>query len=423
VTALAHAPTPPRARLRDLAGSGEYRAIWASYVLSAAGDRLALVALALLVYNRTHSPLLSAIAYASGTIPYLAGGLFGAHLADRFPRRGVMITCDLIRAALTAATAWPGMSLYALIGLLYATTAAQPPFDAARNVIIRDVLDGSRYALGVAIMQTTYRVALTAGAAVGGVTVALIGAKPALVADAATFAASAALLRAGVRYRPAAAPQTAVPPAPRGRHRSRPRHRNGRRRAGGTAAGIRLVFGDPVLRASMLFGWLAICYEVPEGIAAPYAAAAGGGPASAGLLIAASQAMVLVAPAYARLPDATRRRWMGPMAVSACAILTLTALHPGIATSMVILGAVSVFGAYQVTANTTFVAATPADHRAQAFGIASTGLTAGQGIAYALAGWAAEHAAPATVTAIAGGIGTVLACVLAVSWHRLTEAG
>ena len=420
MTALAPAPASPRARLRDLASSGEYRVIWASYVLSAAGDRLALVALAILVYDRTRSPFLSAVAYASGTVPYLAGGLFGASLADRFPRRAVMICCDVLRAALVAATAWPGMPLPALIALLYVTTAVQPPFDAARSAIIRDVLDGPRYTLGVAVMHTTFRVALGGGAAFGGITVALTGARPAMLADAFTFLVSALLIRAGVHHRPAAAPQAAVPPAC-GRHRSSPRHRHGRRRPGGTATGIRLVFTDPVLRTAMLFGWLACLYEIPEGIAAPYAAAAGGGPAAAGLLIASSQAAILVTPAYARLPGAVRQRWMGPMAIAASLTLTFTVLSPSIAAAAVILAVVSVWGAYQVTANTTFVTAAPAARRAQALGIATTGIVAGQGIAYALAGWAAQHVAPATVTAIAGGLGAVAAGVLAVSWQRLAE--
>ena len=73
-------------------------------------------------------------------------------------------------------------------------------------------------------------------------------------------------------------------------------------RPGSALSCIRLVFSDPVLRTVMGLGWLAILYEVPEGIAAPYATAAGGCPAAAGLLIAAGQAMILAAPLWARLP-------------------------------------------------------------------------------------------------------------------------
>ena len=45
----------------DVFAHGEFRALWLSYVLSAAGDRLALVALTILVYDWSRSPLLAAV--------------------------------------------------------------------------------------------------------------------------------------------------------------------------------------------------------------------------------------------------------------------------------------------------------------------------------------------------------------------------
>jgi len=48
-----------------------------------------------LIYDRTRSPLLAAIAFAAGTLPYIVGALFLAGLADRFPRRTVMVVADV----------------------------------------------------------------------------------------------------------------------------------------------------------------------------------------------------------------------------------------------------------------------------------------------------------------------------------------
>jgi hypothetical protein len=169
----------------------------------------------------------------------------------------------------------------------------------------------------------------------------------------------------------------------------------------------------------MGLGWLAILYEVPEGIAAPYATAAGGSPAAAGLLIAAGQAMILAAPLWARLPETARQRWMGPMAAAAAGTLTLTALHPGLAASAAIFAVAGALGTYQVTVGTTFANSVPPACRAQALGIAAAGLVAGQGLAFAAAGWAAQAISPEAVTATAGAIGAVIACSLASSWHRL----
>ena len=248
-----------RATFRDVLAVREFRALWFSQILSAGGDRLALVALALLIYDRTRSPLLAAIAYAAGTLPYLAGALFLSGLADRFPRREVMITCDVVRAALVTVMLVPRMPLDVLIALLYAVTAFQPPFDAARSAILRDMVQGERYALAAAVMQSTFLAIVVAGAAAGGLTVAVLGARPALGFDAATFVLSALLIKFGIRARPAAA--TSVPSALRQ-----------------LAGGVRVVFGDRALRILLMLGWLAAFYGIPEGIAAPYAARLGGGP-------------------------------------------------------------------------------------------------------------------------------------------------
>jgi MFS family permease len=80
-------------------------------VLSVAGDQLARVALTILVFNVTHSALLAAVTFAVSIVPTFLGGLLLSGLADRFPRRTVMIACDLARAALVAVMAVPGMPL------------------------------------------------------------------------------------------------------------------------------------------------------------------------------------------------------------------------------------------------------------------------------------------------------------------------
>ena len=157
-----------QATFRDVFTVREFRALWASQILSEGGDRLALVALTLLIYDRTRSPLLAALAYAAGYLPWIIGGLFFSGFGDRLPRREVMVACDVIRALLVAAMLIPRTPVAGLVGLLDPTTTAQAPFEAARSAILPDILRRDRYALAAAVMQTTFRVALVAGAAVGG---------------------------------------------------------------------------------------------------------------------------------------------------------------------------------------------------------------------------------------------------------------
>ena len=351
-----------QATFRDVFAVREFRALWASQILSEGGDRLALVALTLLIYGRTRSPLLAALAYAAGYLPWIIGGLFFSGLGDRLPRREVMVACDVIRALLVAAMLIPRTPVAGLVGLLYLTTAAQAPFEAARSAILPDIVRRDRYALAAAVMQTTFRVALVAGAAVGGVTVALIGARAALGVDAATFAASAVLVRFGTRARPA----TAEPDF----------HALKQLREG-----VRLLLGDKTIRTLMMLGWLIALYSIPEGIAAPYAARLSGGPVAAGLVIASGQVgAVLVTPIFTKsIGPLTRLRWMGPMAVCTCAVLPLTVFRPGLAGSMAIFALSGTFAIYQIAANTAFVQWVPDERRAQAFGLASIGTVVSQG--------------------------------------------
>jgi MFS family permease len=394
----------PRPSYRELFAVGEFRALWTSYILSVAGDRLALVALALLIYDRTRSPLLAAVAYAAGYLPYLVGALFLAGLADRLPRRQVMVACDVIRAALVVAMVLPGMPLGALIALLYVVTSIQPAFDAARSAVLRDVADGPRYPLAAAVMQTTFRIAIVAGAAGGGLAVAFIGARPALAVDAATFAVSALVIHFGTRARPAA--------------------RSGDNAIAQLGAGVRLVFGDRALRTLLMLGWLTTLYAIPVGIAGPYAAHLRAGAVAAGLIIAAAQVGAgIMTPVFVKkIGPLTRLKWMGPMAVCACAVLLLVGFRPGLAVALVIFTLSGVFSIYQIAANTAFAERVPNERRGQAFGLANAGLVAGQGLAYLAAGAAAEVVPPSTVIALAGGLGALIACGLALRWRGMSPA-
>ncbi len=392
-----------QATFRDVFAVHEFRALWASQLLSELGDRLTLVALTLLIYHRTGSPLLAALTYAAGSLPWVAGSLLFSGLGDRRPRRQVMIACDVIRAGMVAVMLLPGMPITVLVGLLYLTTMAQAPFEAARSAVLPDVLRDERYALAATVMQTSFRVALVAGAAVGGVAVAFLGARPALGLDAATFIASAVLIRFGTRARPAP-PQV---------------DQHALRQLG---EGVRLLVGDKTIRTVMMLGWLIALYSIPEGIAAPYVARLSGGPVAAGLVVASGQVgAVLVAPLFARkIGPRLRLRWMGPMAACTCAVLLLTAFQPGLVASMVIFGLSGTFAIYQIAANTAFVECVPNERRSQAFGLASMGTVASQGGALLVAGAAAEIMPPSLVIAVSGGLGALLAGFLALRWRHMS---
>jgi len=298
----------------------------------------------------------------------------------------------------------PGASVPVLVGLLFATTMFAPPFEAARSAIVPDVLDGERYVLGIAVVQTTFRAGIVLGAVAGGLVVAAVGPRPALAVDSATFAVSALVIALGIKRRPAAAATASEGPIAQIR------------------GGMKLVFGDRALRTLVFFGWLVALYEIPEGIAAPYAGALHGGAAMTGLLIGSGQVGAMLFTPYftGRVGPRRRLRWMGPMAVLTCATLLVVAIRPGLYVSMAVFAVSGMFGIYQIAANTAFVARVPNERRSQAFGLANAGLIVGQGIFFLLAGAAAEKFPPADVVAVGGGIGTVAALALAVRWRKIS---
>jgi MFS family permease len=391
-----------RVTFRDVFGVAEFRSLWTAQLLSMIGDQLARVALTILVFDRTRSALLAAITFVASIVPVFVGGVTLSWLADRYPRRLVMIVCDLVRCGLVLIMAIDGMPLAVLVVLLFVVTLVGAPFTSARAAVYPDVLDGDSYVVGTAITLTTNQLAQVIGFAAGGAIDGFLGTGRALVIDAATFAASALIVRVWVRARPA---PVAVA-------------RSGGARASGSA--LRLVFGNPVLRGSMLFGWLAAFYNAPEGVVTPLAKSLGGGAALVGVILAA-QAIgeTIGALVFSRLvPPPTRLRLMGPLAVGCCAVLILFAVNPPLPAALVLLMVSGVCAAYQLAANAAFVGAAPPDRRSQAFGLAQGGMSLGQGAVMILAGAAAQSFACPPVIAVCGAVGAFLALVIAVRWVR-----
>jgi predicted MFS family arabinose efflux permease len=388
---------------RDVFAVAEFRALWLAQLLSVIGDQLARVALTVLVYDRTRSALLAAVTFVASIVPTFVGGVTLAWLADRYPRRGVMIACDLIRCALVLVMAIPGVPLAGLVALLFLVTLVGTPFTAARAAIYPDVLVGDRYVIGTAVTITTYQFAQVIGYAAGGAVVGLFGTRLSLIIDAVTFAVSALIIQARIRWRPALAS---------GSHESS--------RLAGVIISARLVFASPALFMPMLFGWLAAFYNVPEGVVTPLAQDLHGGTAAVGVILAAlALGQTTGAIVLSRfLAPLTQQRLMGPLAIAACGILALFILQPGLPGALLILFTSGLAAGYQVAANAAFVSAAPQEKRSQAFGLAQGGMSLGQGLVMILAGAAADHLSPARVIAVSGTVGAIAALTVTASRAR-----
>jgi len=274
-----HRRAPERhSSYREVFAIAEFRALWTAQVLSFAGDQFAQVAIAILVYRRTHSAFLTALAYALTYLPPIAGGPLLSGLADLFPRRRVMIACDVLRIGTVGLMAMPGMPFAALCILLFCTVLAGAPFSSARAALLPDVLPGDAFVLSSAVGGLSFQASQILGIVAGAVVVAVSDSYRTLGLDAVTFGVSALIVAVWVKARPLPRREEAVRPS----------------WWAVSADGIRIFFGNRKLRILLLFGWLAGFYIVPDGLAAPYAHSLHGSTPTVGLLMAAMPFGVVV---------------------------------------------------------------------------------------------------------------------------------
>jgi hypothetical protein len=372
---------------REVLADREYRGLFVADGLSVVGDQVTRIAVALLVFDRTGSALAATATYAASYLTWLLGGPVLSTLADRLPRRRVLVACDLARAGLVACLAIPGLPLPWLFALLALVGLLAPPFDAARSALLADVLAGERYVLGNALSSGIANVGQLVGFILGGTLVHLLGASGALLVDAGTFLLSAAIVLRAVRPRPAA--------------------RGGDDVSGLLAeltAGASYVWRTPALRALLAWAALSGAVAIPaEGLAVVLAASRGGGAVAAGLLTAAVPAGYLLGVwVLLRLPAERRRALFPPLVVLTALLLAATPLADGLVVLLVLWTIAGTGTALQLVANASFVQAVPAHLRGRAFGVAGTALTATQGLVLLLVGGLAEKVgADAAVAAVA----------------------
>ncbi|MEW2385768.1 MFS transporter [Micromonospora sp. NPDC047707] len=389
------------ATYRDVFAVAEFRVLFGSFGVFLIGETVKMLALSVLVYERTGSGLLAALAYVTGFLPHAFGGVFLLALADRWPPRALIVGYDLLRLAVVVVLALGVLSPGAMLGLVAVVGLFGPVSSAARTALLPEVLHGDAYVLGRSLLTVAAGGTQVAGFALGGLLLGLVGPYGALWLTAATCGLSALLVRVGLARRPP---------------RARPDGGNAVRE---TWRVNRALLADRRVRGLLLAQWLPGSVLVgAEGVAVPYAAGLGV-DASAGLLLMAAAFGMLVGDLLVGrfVAPARREAWTPWLAlllgVPMLAFVARPAMWPAAA-----LFAVATAGfAYQLGLARRFLDAVPQERRGQAFGLVSTGLMAVQGLAAAAGGALSEVLAPGTVMALAGAASLVATLAL---WRVLT---
>ena len=184
--------------VRSTGWDPDFRRYWWARTCSSAGSVVTLVALPVLAYRMSGSPLITAATSALEAVPYLLFGLLAGALADRWDRQRVMVVADTINAAvvLSVPVAYalgvltiPHVLVVALLGPAVAVFFDGANFGALPLLVGRGRI-GHANAL-LAGMQNTVETVLPA---LVGVCLAVIAPAPMLFVDAASFVASAVLV-------------------------------------------------------------------------------------------------------------------------------------------------------------------------------------------------------------------------------------
>ena len=168
-----------------------YRHIWMANVASQFGSLIQSVGAAWLMVELGGTRTQIALVQASATLPIMILALLSGAIADNFPRRIVMLTCQTWMFALSALLcvfAWSGgLSPWLLLTFTFligcGTAINAPSWQATvGDIVPRNVIAGA-----VAMNSMGFNIARTAGPALGGAIVALAGSAAAFTVNVCSY--------------------------------------------------------------------------------------------------------------------------------------------------------------------------------------------------------------------------------------------
>ena len=182
------------ARQREvLRSSSSFRLLFGSTLISGLGTWLAVIALSVDVFDRTHSGVWVSALLIADFLPAVAIGLLLSPLVDRLSRKGLLVGADLVRLAAfvllaLAVRPWQIVALAFVAGV--ASGFARPVVQAGLpNLVPAESLPRAN-----SLLRTAEQLTITIGTLIGGIVVAVSGPDVAYWLNAASFLFSVGLL-------------------------------------------------------------------------------------------------------------------------------------------------------------------------------------------------------------------------------------
>jgi len=172
----------------------ELRRLFLAHAVSRAGDAFNSVALVLLVFQLTGSGRDVATTVAFEVAPVLLLGPVAGLLADRLPRRRVMVAADLLRAGLAVTLALATGSVALAYGVAFGLSVGSLAFNPAASSLLPEVVDAEEVVDANTALWTVAVTAQIVLAPLAGVLIATAGVGVAFGLNAVSYLVSALLL-------------------------------------------------------------------------------------------------------------------------------------------------------------------------------------------------------------------------------------
>lgn len=362
---------------RDVFRVPQFAPLLATSALQGAASTTSQLALGVLVFARTGSPLLSALSMFGSSLAQLIGATLLMSAADRLPPRGALSGAALAFGAGTAVLAVPGLPLPLVFAVVLGEGVLAAVIGGVRYGLLNEVLPKEGFLLGRSVLNMCAGTTQICGYAAGGVMVAVASPRGTLLVAAALYVAGAAAARFGLARRP---PRAA-----------------GRPSVAETWRTNALLWSSAPRRRVYLLLWVPNGLVVGcESLFVPYR------PDRAGLLFAcAAFGMLAGDTVTGRFVPA---RWRGPLGTPLLLLLAtpylLFALRPALPVALLLTVLASTGFSASLLFQERLMALTPDAMTGHALGLHSSGMLAVQGVTATLAGALAQHSSPATAIAV-----------------------
>jgi len=371
-----------------------YRRYFLGQLISLSGTWMQTVAAIWVILSLTGSGVAVGLTTALQFLPMLLIGAWGGLLADRIPKRRLLITTQALMAipavglfAVTAAGVVTPWMVYLAVFAMGAVNAVDNP---TRQSFVIEMVGADRVVNAVSLNSVIVQAARIVGPAVAGILIATVGVVPCFALNALTFVAMILAL-----WRMDPSRLHAAPPA--------------KHEAGAIRAGLRYVRHTPELLVPLalmaLVGTLGFNFQVVLPLLAKFSFESGA------MTYAALVSAMAVGSIVGALVNGHRGR-TGPRLIAAGSLAfgvaaLLSALMPTVAfeiPALMLLGAASV--TFAATINSTLQLAVSPEMRGRVMALYSVVFLGSTPIGGPLAGWLAQSYDPrvALLLAAASGI-------------------